>query len=158
MADGRLTLTATQNLLGCDTVKAAQQLQPVPARYDAHSPSLLLYCRRSCCRLVSLFRAKPLASLSDRSTLQAVKYHSLPPPPPPPPPPRYPASDISTVKMATLQLPAGLTISCSVLFIPASALMLGMRFYTRSKQKAGWGIDDWLMIPAFVSQPCPKRV
>ena len=52
--------------------------------------------------------------------------------------------------MATVQLPAGLTISCSVAFIPASTLLLGMRFYTRHVQRARIGIDDWIMIPAFV--------
>ena len=55
------------------------------------------------------------------------------------------------LKMATAQLPAGLTITCSTLFIPAASLLMGLRFYTRHTQKARIGVDDWLMVPAFVS-------
>lgn len=52
--------------------------------------------------------------------------------------------------MATLQLNVGLSISCAVLFIPSSTLLLGMRYYARRQQKAPLGADDWLMVPAYV--------
>jgi len=51
---------------------------------------------------------------------------------------------------ARAQLPAALTITCSVFFIPTASILLGLRFYTRRTQKARIGMDDWLMIPAFV--------
>ena len=53
--------------------------------------------------------------------------------------------------MATQRLASGLTIACSCLFIPSSALLTGLRFHTRRRQNATLGVDDWLIVPAFVS-------
>lgn len=60
--------------------------------------------------------------------------------------------------MATLQLSPGLTIACSCLFIPASALLTGLRFYTRHRRNTTLGADDWLIVPAFVSWKKPGQV
>ena len=31
-------------------------------------------------------------------------------------------------------------------------VLVGLRFYSRIKNKAGLGVDDWLIVPALVSQ------
>jgi len=49
----------------------------------------------------------------------------------------------------TYATPAAVIV-VSVLFPVLGMIAVFLRFYTRSMQKAGFGIDDWLIIPALV--------
>ena len=47
-------------------------------------------------------------------------------------------------------------LGASIVFIPLSTIVIGLRFYQRRKQKALLAVDDWLMVPAYVMNKCSQ--
>lgn len=54
--------------------------------------------------------------------------------------------------MATIPIRHGILVAASTAFIPVCTFVVGLRFYTRRVQQMPFKIDDWLTIPALVSQ------
>ena len=49
----------------------------------------------------------------------------------------------------------GEVIAAGAVFPAVATIIVGLRFWTRSRQNANFGADDWLMIPALVCEkPC----
>ena len=46
----------------------------------------------------------------------------------------------------------GQVLAAGAVFPAVAIIIVGLRFWTRSRQKANFGADDWLMIPALVCE------